>query len=86
MRFEMAFALDGEGMRTGNDVAAVLRRVADEIEATVGAIDMQPAVGRVRDVNGNRRGYWGVEAFVRAAAAPVEFGSAGVLRDQSEEV
>jgi len=55
MIFNLAVQLDSDA--TGTDLAAILVRAAPTIERCVGT-DLADCVGTIRDLNGNKFGYW----------------------------
>ena len=56
LKFEVQIALGSDAMSDGRDVAAALRKIASQIEDYHFPTPTVP--GRIKDANGNRRGYW----------------------------
>lgn len=61
MKFTLEIKLGNEAMTDTLDISEALKRVVAELESYhVGIDPIEPALGVIRDYNGNRVGEWGV--------------------------
>ncbi len=62
MRFNLSIKLGNAAMQSGDDVAAALREVADNLSNRFDGLHLPEGSGRIFDENGNAVGTWEVSA------------------------